>query len=204
MIRLSNENLRYKFTEHNKWLRSLGEEGTQLNLDDIDLTKNNMDRKLCSFEQAYIIGCSLEQMDIKKQSFYLSKLYSTSFHRSNLEEVDFTKSDLSYADISNANLCNINFNRCECIESNFKGTKGTDIKFAGGTFDAADLRDAVIRDADVNYSYFENVLVKGIRLKNIRGIENICHLSINIAGVENPKILYGKEAMLWLKGRIVL
>lgn len=201
MLKLSDENLNKKFMEHNIWCQSLGENGVRLNLDDIDLTENNINHKNCSFEQAYIIGCVFEKMYIKNQSFYLSKLFSTSFKKGNLQEVDFTRADLSYADMSETHLYDINFNRCECVETDFNHAKCTAIKLTGVTFDTVDLRNAVINDADVSYAYFDSVLVKGIRLKNIRGIENICHLSINIESVENPEILNGKEAMEWLKGR---
>lgn len=201
MIELSDEELQNKLVEHNKWIKSLGNEGIRLNLDDIDLRKNNL--KKCFFEQAYIIGCVFEQMFIQNQSFYLSKLYSSSLKNSDLRKVDFTKADLSYADISKAYLCNVNFSNSECIETNFNSSKFINIKLMGVLFDMVDLRDAEIYNADISYSCFEKVLVKGIVLKNIKGIENVYTLSINIESAENPQILHGRNAIEWLKNRII-
>lgn len=201
MLKLSDKNLNSKFIEHNRWLKSLGKEGMRLNLDNVDLTKNDINKY--SFEQSYVIGCVFEGMGIQNQSFYLSKLYSSSFKNGNLQKTDFTRADLSYADFSNVYLCNVNFNRCECIETDFSNSKCKTIKLTGVTFDMVDLRNTTIFDVDVSYSCFEKILVKGIFLKNIRGIENICNLSINIESIENPKILCGKEAIKWLEDRVI-
>lgn len=199
MIKLSDKELHSKFAEHRKWITTLGKGGVRLNLDDVDLRQNNINGK--NLEQAYMAGCLFENMVIKGQSFYLSKLYSSSFKNSNLQEVDFTKADLSYADISNCHLQNVNFNHCDCIETNFYGSELVHVKMPGW-FHKVDFRNAIIHDADVTYASFEEILVQGICLKDIKGIEEINGLSINIGTMECPEILKEQEAIAWLKSRI--
>ena len=119
-----------------------------------------------------------------------------------LEKVDFTKADLSYVDFSNSILCNVNFNKCECIETDFSNSKLTNIKLTDVLLDTVDLRNVIMHDVDVSYSFFDSVLVKGISLKNVVGIEKINSLSINIGDIDNAVILYGIEAIQWLKNSV--
>lgn len=199
MIKLSNRELINKFSEHRKWLKSLGNEGTRLNLDEADIRENEIEGSI--FEQAYLVGCIFDGTIIKNNSFYLSKLYSSSFRKVNFIKVDFTKADLSYTDISNSYLSDINFNKCECIEAIINNTVLNNVKLTDVLFDSVDLRNSTIQNADVSYSSFEDILVDGIVLKNIIGIESINKLSINIGSLEAPQILRNQEAKEWLKNR---
>ena len=200
MIKLSENELIYRFTEHKKWIDSLGKEGKRLNFDEIDLSQNNIECEI--YEQAYITDCIFDNRDIKDISFYLSKLCSSSFKRCNLEKVDFTKADLSYTDFTNSILCDMNFNKCECIETDFSNSQLSNIKLTDVLFDTVDLRNVIIQNVDVSYSSFHEVLVKGISLKNVIGIEKINRLSINIGDIDKSVILYDIEAIQWLKNNI--
>ena len=200
MIKLSDNELIYRFTEHKKWIASLGKEGKRLNFDEIDLSQNSIESEI--YEQAYITECIFDNRNIKDISFYLSKLCSSSFKRCNLEKVDFTKADLSYANFTNSILCDVNFNKCECIETDFSNSKLTNIKLTDLLFDSVDLRNVIMQDVDVSYSFFDAVLVKGISLKNVVGIEKINRLSINIGDIEKSVILHDIEAIQWLKNNI--
>lgn len=200
MIKLSESELSYRFTEHKKWIDSLGKEGKRLNIDEIDLSRNSIEREI--YEQAYITECIFDNRDIKDISFYLSKLCSSSFKSCFLEKVDFTKADLSFADFTNSILCDVNFNKCECIETDFSNSKLTNIKLTDVLFDTVDLRNVIMHDVDVSYSSFDAVLVKGISLKNVVGIEKINSLSINIGDIDKAVILHGIEAIQWLKNNI--
>lgn len=201
MIKLSDKELHSKFAEHRKWITTLGKGGVRLNLDDVDLRERNING--VNLEQAYITGCLFDNMVIRGQSFYLSKLYSSSFKNSNLQEVDFTKADLSYADISHAKLRDVNFNNCDCIETDFSNSQFVNVKFPGW-FHKADFRNTVIHNVDVRYASFDEILVQGICLKDVKGIEKVNNISINIGSVGNPKILREQEAVAWLKERVVV
>lgn len=200
MIKLSENELCYRFTEHKKWIDSLGKEGKRLNFDEIDLSQNSIESEI--YEQAYITECIFDNRDIKDISFYLAKLCSSSFKRCNLEKVDFTKADLSYTDFTNSILCDANFNKCECIETDFSNSKLTNIKLTDVLFDTVDLGNVIMQDVDVSNSSFDAVLVKGISLKNVVGIEKINRLSINIGDIDKSVILHGIEAIQWLKNNI--
>ena len=200
MIKLSESELSYRFTEHKKWIDSLGKEGKRLNIDEIDLRQNSIESEI--YEQAYITGGIFDNRDINDISFYLSKLCSSSFKSCNLEKVDFTKADLSYVNFTNSILRDVNFNKCECIETDFSNSKLTNIKLIDVLFDNVDLRNVIIHDVDVSYSSFDTVLVKGILLKNVVGIEKINSLSINIGDIDKAVILHGIEAIHWLKNNI--
>ena len=47
----------------------------------------------------------------------------------------------------------------------------TNIKLTDVLFDTVDLRNVIMQDVDVSQSSFDAILVKGISLKNIVGIE---------------------------------
>lgn len=197
MKRLKESELSYRFTEHRRWVDSLGKEGKRLNIDEIDLSKNSLEGE--NYEQAYITECIFDNRDVKEISFYLSKLFSSTFKSCKLEKVDFTKADLSYADFSNSILCDVNFNKCECLETNFSNSELINAKMTDALFDTVDFRNVTMCNVDISYSSFDAVLVKGISLKNVVGIEKVSSLSINIGDIDKAIILQGEEAVQWLK-----
>ena len=201
MIKLSKSDLSYRFEKHKKWICSLGKEGKRLNLDEVDLSEGFVEKEF--YEQAYITECTFDDRNIENISFYLSKLCSSSFKRCNLKKVDFTKADLSYVDFTNSILCSVNFNKCECIESNFNNLRLTNARMTNALFDTVDLRNAIISNTDLSFSSFNAVLVKGISLKNIIGVDKITSLSINIGDLDNSVILKEKDAIQWLKNNVL-
>ncbi len=196
MEQMGKNELYKKFMEHKKWLDSLGEEGENLFLDEIDLRQVSIENEV--YEQGYIAACIFNNREMKDFSFYLSKLYSSSFKNCKLENVDFTKGELSYTNFSDSILCNVNFHKCDCTEGDFHNSKLFNVKLTDVFFDAVDLRNVIMQDVDISYSSFMNVLVKGISLKNVVGFEKMTNLTIDVGEAGKSVILQGAEAIQWL------
>jgi uncharacterized protein YjbI with pentapeptide repeats len=120
-----------------------------------------------------------------------------------LAHADFTKANLSYVNFSHANAKNARFVKCECFETIFYKTDLTHAKLVNSLFVEADFREATLKHVDVSVSVFEDVLIKGAKLTDIRGIDNAYIKSINIGTPENPIMLEGDKAKEWLMNHLV-
>lgn len=185
------------FQEHERWLQTLGKEGEKLVLDEKDLRGIVLDEE--KYEQAYLTDCIFDYRNMKSYSFYLAKLLSTSFKNCYFENNDFTKADLSYTNFSNSTFYEVRMNKCDCIETDFCNVHIENSNMQDSFFESADFRNATLNNVNISFSNFEEILVKGMILNNIEGFDKIVNLSINIADFDNPTILKGEDAIIWLK-----
>ena len=90
-------------------------------------------------------------------------------------------------------------NKCDCIETDFCNVHIENSNMQDSFFESADFRNATLNNVNISFSNFEEILVKGMILNNIEGFDKIVNLSINIADFDNPTILKGEDAIIWLK-----
>lgn len=193
-------NLSKEFELHKKWIDTIGEEGEMLNLDGVDLRGVDLSNKLV--EQAYLIECNFDELKLENIDFHTSLLCSSTFKNAYLNNCDFYKSDLRYADFSNCIIKKSRFSKSDCWEVGFKNAVLIDCKLNIALFYLTDFSNAKLEDVDISLSTFEETLLKGVTLKNIKGVGEAHIKSINIGTQEKPIILLGEEARKWLIMRI--
>lgn len=190
------QKLAEKLSAHKVWLDSLGTKGRKLTLDEADF--RNMDLTQYQLEQAYLISCHFDYINLNRKDFSSSLLCSSTFISTRLKGADFCKSNLSYADFTNAKMHNVWLADCECIETIFRGADLSNANLIGVLFDNTDLRDANLSYADVRLSTFEGVLLKGATITGMNGLEEAFIKIINIGTYEKPFIIHDEEAKEWL------
>jgi len=190
------QELAEKLSAHKIWLDSLGTKGRKLTLDKADF--RNMDLIEYQLEQAYLISCHFDYINLNRKDFSSSLLCSSTFISTRLKGADFCKSNLSYADFTNAKMHNARLADCECIETIFRSADLSNANLIGILFDNTDLRDANLSYADVRLSTFEGALLKGATITGMTGLEEAFIKNINIGTYEQPFIIHDEEAKEWL------
>ena len=65
-------------------------------------------------------------------------------------------------------------------------------------FYLTDFSNVTLDNVDISVSTFEETLLNGVKLKNIKGIEEAHFESINIGTFEEPILLKSEEAKKWV------
>ncbi|MCR2806921.1 pentapeptide repeat-containing protein [Paenibacillus soyae] len=186
-----------RLESHRLWIDTIGEQGDKLGIDEIDL--RNVDLSQYPLDQAYITACAFDGMNLNHKDFSSSLLSSSTFISTNLEGADFCKSNVSYADFSYANIKAARLADSECIGTLFVKADLSDANLVAALFDETDFRNAILINADVRLATFERVLLKGAKLTGVQGLEEAFIKSINIGTPEQPNLLVGEEARIWLQ-----
>jgi len=189
-------NISYKFELHKKWVETIGKEGEKLSLDEVDLRSFDLSEKL--LEQAYLTDCIFDNLNLKNIDFHTSVLCSSTYINANLNECDFYKSNLSYTDFSNSIMESVRFSKSDCSEAIFRNADFTECKLINVCFYLTDFSNARLNDVDISGATFEETLLKGVILKNIKGIEEAHFQSINIGTLDQPILLKSEEAKKWV------
>lgn len=189
-----------KNKEHIEWIESKGMKGKQLYLEMIDFRcTNDEDIRL---DQARIIECYFDELNLHKKDYHLSTLCSSSFRYVKCYLCDFYRSDLSYTKFDYSELEKSNFSKCDFTEASLVSTKLIECKLINVLLYMTNLENAVLDTVDLSMSEFDETLVRGIRLKNIIGIETANFTSINIGSVDRPIYLFNNDAKSWICERI--
>ncbi|MGO4527467.1 pentapeptide repeat-containing protein [Paenibacillus sp. 2TAF8] len=188
-------NILNMFTLHKKWVETLGEEGEQLKLDEVDLSVFGFSDKLV--EQAYLIDCTFDALKLENIDFHSSLLASSTFRNAYLDQCDFYKSDLRYTDFSNCIIKNSRFSKGDCWEATFSNAYVVDCNLINVSFYLTDFRNARLENVDISVSSFKETLLNGVTLKRIKGIEEAFFRSINIGTAEKPVLLEKEKARKW-------
>ncbi|OMD79251.1 pentapeptide repeat-containing protein [Paenibacillus odorifer] len=196
-----NKDIMIRLESHHIWIETIGEQGEQLGIDEIDL--RNVELSHYPLGQAYITACNFDGMNLNRKDFSLSLLSSSTFISTSLEGADFCKSNVSYANFTNAKVKGARFADCECIETVFVKADLSDANLVAGLFDETDFRNAILFNADVRLATFKGALLKGAILTGVRGLKEAFIKSINIGSPEQPNILVGEEAKKWLNDNIL-
>lgn len=184
---------------HQLWIETLGEQGEKLGINEVDL--RNMNLSHYPLDQANIIDCIFDGMDLNNKDLSSSSLCSSTFISANLEGADFGKSNVSYVDFTNAIMKAARLADSECIKTLFIKADLSDANLVAGLFDETDFRNAVLLNADIRLATFESVLLNGAILTGIRGIEEAFIKSINIGSLAHPIILTDEKARIWLRDK---
>jgi len=183
------------FALHKKWVETIGEEGEQLKLDEVDLRVFDLSDVL--LEQSYLIDCTFDDLKLENVDFHSSLLASSTFINASLDKCDFYKSDLRYTDFSNCIIRNSSFSKADCWEAAFNNACLVDCNLINVFFHLTDFRNARLENVDISVSTFKDTLLNGITLKSIKGIEEAFFQSINIGTPEKPVLLEKEEARKW-------
>lgn len=190
------DNINHKFELHKKWIETIGKEGKKLVLDEFDLRNYNLSEKL--LEQAYLIDCIFDNSNLENIDFYASVLCSSTYKDAKLKNCDFYKSDLSYVNFSNAIIKRVRFSKSDCSEAIFTNADLTECKLINACLYLTDFSNAKLDNIDISGSTFDETLLKGATLRNIKGIEEAHFQSINIGTLENAIILKSEQAKKWI------
>lgn len=69
-------------------------------------------------------------------------------------------------------------------------------------FHDTNIQNAILKNADISVASFKNVLLNGVNMSGVRGIEEAMITSINIGTIDNPMILNNEEAKNWMKAQV--
>lgn len=183
------------FDLHKKWVETIGDEGEQLKLDEVDLRVFDLSDVL--LEQSYLIDCTFDDLKLENIDFHSSLLASSTFINTCLDKCDFYKSDLRYTDFSNCIIKNSRFSKADCWEAAFNNACLVDCNLINVSFHLTDFRNARLENIDISVSTFKDTLLNGVTLKGIKGIEEAFFQSINIGTPEKPLLLEKEEARRW-------
>ncbi len=183
------------FDLHKKWVETIGDEGEQLKLDEVDLRVFDLSDVL--LEQSYLIDCTFDDLKLENVDFHSSLLASSTFINTCLDKCDFYKSDLRYTDFSNCIIRNSRFSKGDCWEAAFNSACLVDCNLINVSFHVTDFRNARLENIDISVSTFKDTLLNGVTLKGIKGIEEAFFQSINIGTPEKPLLLEKEEARRW-------
>lgn len=183
------------FDLHKKWVETIGDEGEQLKLDEVDLRVFDLSDVL--LEQSYLIDCTFDDLKLENIDFHSSLLASSTFINTCLDKCDFYKSDLRYTDFSNCIIKNSRFSKADCWEAAFNNACLVDCNLINVSFHLTDFRNARLENIDISVSTFKDTLLNGVTLKGIKGIEEAFFQSINIGTPEKPVLLEKEEARKW-------
>ncbi|MFL0375445.1 pentapeptide repeat-containing protein [Paenibacillus amylolyticus] len=183
------------FDLHKKWVETIGDEGEQLKLDEVDLRVFDLSDVL--LEQSYLIDCTFDDLKMENIDFHSSLLASSTFINTCLDKCDFYKSDLRYTDFSNCIIKNSRFSKGDCWEAAFNNACLVDCNLINVSFHLTDFRNARLENIDISVSTFKDTLLNGVTLKGIKGIEEAFFQSINIGTPEKPLLLEKEEARRW-------
>lgn len=183
------------FNLHKKWVETIGDEGEQLKLDEVDLRVFNLSEVL--LEQSYLIDCTFDDLKLENVDFHSSLLASSTFINASLDQCDFYKSDLRYTDFSNCIIKNSRFSKADCWEAAFNNACLVDCNLINISFHLTDFRNARLENVDISVSTFKDTLLNEVKLKSIKGIEEAFFQSINIGTPEKPVLLEKEEARKW-------
>lgn len=189
-------NIIRKFELHKKWVETIGKEGEKLSLDEVDLRRIDLSDKLV--DQAYLIECTFDDLKLENIDFHTSLLCSSTFKNAYLDKCDFYKSDLRYTDFSNCIIKNSRFSKSDCWEAIFRNANLVDCNLINVLFYLTDFSNARLENVDISVATFEETLLNGVTLKNIKGIEEAHFKSINIGTLEKPILLKLEKAKEWV------
>lgn len=190
------DNIIGEFELHKKWVETIGKEGKKLCLEEVDFRNFDLSDKL--LEQANIVECIFDNLNLKDMDFHASLLCSSTYKNTNLDDCDFYRSNLSYTDFSNANLNRVRFSKSDCWEAIFRNADLIDCNLINVYFYLTDFSNARLDNVDISVATFQETILNGVTLKNIKGIEEAHFKSINIGTLEKPTLLKLEEAKEWI------
>ncbi len=160
--------------EHNLWINSGGEEGTQAdlrgaNLKDISIVNWNLKKALlrsANFENAQFEKINLEEADLVGANFRGANLQGVNFRRANCEDSTFEKANLQnanfqeaylgYGNLREANLIEANLQRAYLRSANLEGANLGSANLKGASFELANLERANLREANYEGANFRD------------------------------------------------
>ena len=186
---MRQDELSARANEHRKWVQTAGERGSQMDLDNFDLTA--MDLAGFLFEQVFLTGCRLSGLRLDSVDFYGSEFFSCDFSDTCFVGCSFRKATLDYCNFSRARFVRCQFPRTDAYQSCFSGCHFEDCSFIGFNLMESDLSRTVMIGIDWEEAYLDRV--------NLHAAEG--RDSKSSATIIQPKISVDPALKNWLEGR---
>lgn len=184
---------------HREWIQSAGERGSQLDLDNINMTA--VDLRGFPFEQSYLAACKLNGLRFKDVDFYEAEFYSCDFTEAWFVGCSFRKATLDYCDFRCAHFVRCEFPRTEIYHSCFSNCCFEDSSFSGIDLMGCDLSDATFCSIDWDGAYLSQVNFRNAIGRASKNISTIVQPKIAIASTQEDW-LEGQSAIEWLQDRM--
>lgn len=188
------------FIKHKEWLESQGQNGTQLILDNADMTNAKLNGKL--LHEAKILECDFSNKCMAETDFENSLMCSSIFNYCTIDGCNFRKSDLQYSEFKNAKIMNTSFAKADLYEADFENATLSNSKMINACLYLANFSNVKFKNIDFSGTVFEETILVGAEFKNIIDIDGAIIKSINIGTFDNPIILLGDEAKKWIQNQI--
>ncbi|WP_053486125.1 pentapeptide repeat-containing protein [Lysinibacillus sp. FJAT-14745] len=104
---INQEELIERLKLHRVWIKSIGDQGKKLGVDEIDFRGSDLTGY--PLNQAFLTECKFDGMNLCNMGMSSSLLCSSTFKNTNIVNADFYKADVSYADFTNANAQNVRY-----------------------------------------------------------------------------------------------
>jgi 2-iminobutanoate/2-iminopropanoate deaminase len=176
---------------HDQWLRTEGEEGSQLDLKGADLSGKEITDTI--LVKAILDGANLEEADL-----YGALLMEASMIGANLSGAQLRKARLDDAILRGANLRGVRATRASFWDTDLSDADLTGADLGGAALRGANLTNAILRDADLGSSELTGARLHGTVLRGARGLDSAQVEWIEIGTDEHPIQLSDDEALEWL------
>ncbi|OSI07936.1 Type III effector pipB2 [Neisseria animaloris] len=148
--------------EHNLWINSGGEKGTQADLR----------------------GANLKGINIANGNLKKALLRSANFENAYLEKINLEEAELLGANFRGANLQGVNFQWANCEDSTFERANLQNANFQGAYLGYGNLREANLREANLEGAYLRSANLEGANL----GAANLKRASFELANLERANL----------------
>lgn len=126
-------------------------------------------------------------------------LCSSKFKYNSIEHTEFIRSDLSYVIFESCQFFNCKLVKCELFETEFYNCSFNNVIFSDCLFSKSIINDCLFNNINIMYSWFDELILKNINIKNIIGVDTATIKSINI----NNKLIYGQDAISYINNNYI-
>ena len=191
-----------KIRQHQLWVNTKRTAGEELVLDEEKM--GWLPFAGVNLEYSSIVACEFCDMDMLRWDFYRAALHSTVFKNMTLQDCQFIRTQLGYAEFHNVLIKDTSFVKAEMEHAIFRNAVLENCNLLNVFAWDTDFRNTVFRNVDfLGMSFDETIMDETTVLENPQNLKENYVESINIGTTEEPILLKGKEAFLWLQDRIV-
>ncbi|MGN0679809.1 MAG: pentapeptide repeat-containing protein [Oscillospiraceae bacterium] len=189
--------LSQKFNSHREWLKSGGENGEQLILD-------NTTSEMLTCEQmqllidSVLIECSFSNIQLVENDFYHTEMHSCKFSNVGFCKTTFIKSEVNDTEFATVHFDNVNFSNSEFFDCIFtKCTFENSALISIGVWNSI-FNECVFKNIDFDNAYLENATFSGVNFINPVNLDKATKITLNIGTSKSPKILSHENSINWI------
>lgn len=180
-----------KLDDHELWCKSLGKQGTQINLVEMEL--KNFDLSQCNLLSGLLYGAK-----IIDSSLFNADLTYAALGGAELINLDMRHSSLVKADLSGTMLKNCQLNHARLIRTSFVMSSLENVYISESKtlklgFSGAILKNVTFRDCSLQRTSFEECSLENVVFENVDDLETIVANTLTIVHGDTREIIQGMD-----------